>query len=108
MRHMVLALALLPSGAAAWERLDTDTITEVLNDTTVQYDAHTVQHFRSDGSTDYITERYSAGRWAARENRYCSVWPPSDLWTCYDVDVRGAQIRFISDDGSISEGTLQE
>jgi hypothetical protein len=37
---------------------------------------------------------------------YCSVWPPSDRWDCYDIarSARGLDIRFTGDDGSVTVG----
>jgi len=108
MRFVFCVMLMMPGTAMAWERLDTDGINAALSDRSLQYDAYTLQHFRKSGVTEYITERYSEGRWAARDGQYCSVWPPSDRWECYDVERDGESIRFIGGDGSVSEGTYLE
>lgn len=103
-----IVLAMIPGGVMAWTPLDGAGITAALSDRSLQYDAYTLQHFRSSGVTDYITERFSSGRWAVRGDQYCSVWPPSDVWTCYDMEYEGAQLRFIGADGAVSVGTYVE
>ena len=92
-----------------WERVLSDEgITEALAGRTVVYDEYTLQHFGTAGDTVFVTERAANGRWAARAGQYCSVWPPSDVWTCYDFQVNGQRVRFISSDRSISEGSYQD
>jgi hypothetical protein len=108
MRIVWMLLVLWPGAAFAWERLDDAGITAALSDRSLQYDQYTLQHFRKSGVTEYITERYSEGRWAARDGQYCSVWPPSDRWECYDVEAEGQSIRFIGSDGSIAQGSHLE
>jgi hypothetical protein len=39
-----------------------------------------------------------------RGDRYCSVWPPSDRWTCYRVDRDRLDIRFTDDAGNTLVG----
>lgn len=48
------------------------------------------QIFNRDGSTSYYSgsRPESPGHWEIRENQYCSLWPPSDQWACYDVIVK--------------------
>ena len=109
MRWLWLALLVLaPDSALAeeWTRLDDTGIAAALNDRTLRYDASTIQSFSPSGATRYVTDRVSNGRWAARGGQYCSVWPPSDTWACYDVELSddGAEVRFIASDESISQG----
>lgn len=104
-------LMLLPGFAAAqdWEPLFDDVaIIEALSGRVVIYDEYTRQYFGPSGATQFITERSSDGRWAARGGQYCSTWPPSDTWTCYDFAVSGDQVRFTSADRSQSIGTFAE
>ncbi len=108
MRYLWVVMIVCAGPATAWEALTGAQIEVALSGQTLVYDAHTLQHFRADGQTDYITERASTGRWAARGDQYCSTWPPSDTWTCYDVEAEGDAIRFISPDGSMSEGRFRE
>ncbi|WP_136659312.1 hypothetical protein [Nitratireductor sp. XY-223] len=44
------------------------------------------QTFESNGDTVFTQgSRVSSGRWRVRDNLYCSTWPPSDAWRCYEV-----------------------
>lgn len=111
LRKIIIALVLVPSVVLAdgWKPLSDDAaIQEALADRTVRYDALTFQIFGANGDTQYITERASSGRWAARGGQYCSVWPPSDIWTCYDFEVNGNAVRFIGSDNTVSVGTYEE
>jgi len=104
-------LALFPSILAAdgfLRLLNDEAITAALANETIVYDAYTMQHFAADGSTQYVTERMSDGRWTARDGQYCSTWPPSDTWACYDIQISGNVVRFIGSDGSVSEGTYRK
>ena len=106
-----ILFACLPSLGAADEflpLLSNEAIIEALADETLIYDAYTLQHFAANGSTQFITERLSNGRWDARDGQYCSTWPPSDTWACYDVQVSGDVVRFIGSDESVSEGTYRK
>lgn len=105
----ILAISPTLVSAEDWTQLRDDAaIKDALSDQTLVYDAYTFQQFSADGATRYLTERVSDGRWAARGGQYCSVWPPSDVWTCYDFEVKGGQVRFISSDQSISVGTFRK
>lgn len=105
----VLALLAGPVAAQEWEPVFEDqVIFDVLADRSLTYDAYTFQRFGADGDTQFVTERASDGRWAARGGQYCSQWPPSDQWDCYDIQVRGDQVKFISSDRSESVGTFQK
>jgi len=108
MRIVAILVMLWPGAVLAWDRLDGGAIEQALSDRTLVYDAHTLQHFHASGATDYITERFSSGRWEVRGDQYCSSWPPSDVWACYDVELEGEMVRFISSDGSASVGTYRE
>ena len=64
------------------------------------------QVFHEGGSTDYteINGRStgpSRGNWQVREDQYCSVWPPSDYWACYDMAKDGDEILFIESSGAV-------
>jgi len=44
------------------------------------------QTFDPGGHTLYIAGGSpSSGRWEVRGDRYCSLWPPSTAWDCYDM-----------------------
>ena len=110
LRVIALLMLILPNFTLADEWIpivQDEGIQEALNDRAVRYDPLTFQYFNKNGSTRFITERASDGRWAARGGQYCSVWPPSDVWTCYDFQINGDRVRFISKDGSVSEGVYE-
>ncbi len=111
MKTITVLMSLLPSvlWAQEWVQLSDDAaITEALAGQVIVYDAYSLQHFGAEGDTQFVTERMSDGRWAARGGQYCSTWPPSDTWDCYDFQVNGDRVRFISSDRSVSEGAYQK
>ena len=58
-----------------------------------------MQYFDPSGITRYQERgnEETEGRWRIDENgRYCSVWPPSDRWVCYQVLVIGDSIYWKS------------
>ncbi len=65
-------------------------------DATLDGAAIVAQSFKAGGDTVFDNGRLSTGQWQVRGGRYCSVWPPSDRWACYDV----------ADDGSVRRGHL--
>jgi hypothetical protein len=92
-----------PASVAAdgWERLEGDAITRALSARVLGYPDGTLQDFLADGRT---LHGETDGRWEVRGDRYCSVWPPSDRWSCYAVDRNGLDIRFTADDGTVTVG----
>ncbi|WP_051355261.1 hypothetical protein [Mesorhizobium erdmanii] len=64
------------------------------------------QEFDDGGATTYTRDgRHQEGRWDVRGDQYCSLWPPSDAWACYDMtmdslDPAHEQVTWISADGS--------
>ncbi|MCP4820453.1 MAG: hypothetical protein GY883_14765 [Shimia sp.] len=104
---VVLGVFVLWSGALAaseWQALSGADIGEALSEKTLHYDGAT-QAFYASGRTLYNAGSDSWGYWQVRGDQYCSQWPPSGLWDCYDVAVRGKTVRFIGADGSFSDGT---
>jgi hypothetical protein len=104
--RMTMALVVLlcgtgPALADDWEALDGPAIAAALTSRALGYPDGTLQDFRADGSTQYAD---SAGRWEVRDDRYCSLWPPSDRWTCYAVERRRIDIRFTAEDGTRTVG----
>ena len=88
----------IPAGMAhaqSWQLLDGDAVRAALTDQSFVYPAGEVQEFYASGRTLYVTSRPSWGYWEVRGDQYCSQWPPSDLWACYNVARRGEAIRFI-------------
>ena len=61
---------------------------------------HYAEYFDADGSTLYREQDgpVTEGRWRVDDDgRYCSVWPPSDDWVCYQVLVSGMNIYWRAD-----------
>ena len=96
MRKSLSALLLLSSiSCACAETLGGKAIEEVLNDTTVYglplaLDSWR-QSFGKNGETIYVdaSGAKTFGEWLVRGDKYCSLWPPSDRWVCYEIE-RGA------------------
>lgn len=100
-------VALLAGPALAKDTpLDGAAILTVLTDVELVYEDGATQLFRDGGVTIYDNGRQSTGRWAVREDRYCSSWPPSETWACYVVTQSpdGQTIGFVADDGSTTSG----
>ena len=110
MRRFALMLILLAGSAQAqsWQLMDADAIRAALTDRVFVYPAGEVQEFYASGRTLYTTSRPSWGYWEVRGNRYCSQWPPSDLWACYLVARRSDNIRFIGEGGDTYDAAPQE
>ena len=109
MRRIALILLLTaPSGIAAeeWTQLSGAEIKAALTDAKLQY-ATATQTFYASGKTLYDAGRPSWGYWRVQGDQYCSQWPPSDLWACYDMAARGHELRFIGASGDVTDGTVQ-
>ncbi|MEP5732363.1 MAG: hypothetical protein ABJL67_23690 [Sulfitobacter sp.] len=89
-----------------WVPMTGKQISESLTGRTLLYGAQW-QDFRVSGRTLYFSGRDTWGYWEVRADQYCSMWPPSDLWACYDVARRGDQIRFIGVQGDTTDGVLR-
>jgi len=93
------------AGAQEWRALSGPDIAEALTGRILQYDSGAWQDFRASGRTLYNAGADSWGYWAVREDAYCSMWPPSDLWACYGVEASDDAIRFVGDaPGDITTG----
>jgi hypothetical protein len=88
-----------------WTALSGEDITETLTGRAVQYVSAT-QDFRASGRTLYNAGRDSWGYWTVRGAQYCSLWPPQDLWACYEIEQQGDKLRFIGAAGDVTEGVL--
>ena len=91
------------AAAGDWARLDGAAITTALTARVLGYPDGTLQDFKADRST---LAGGGAGRWSVQGDRYCSVWPPGEVWTCYAVDrhARGLDIRFTDEAGHVTVG----
>lgn len=112
MKGWLAGLVLCAAGPAmagdAWANLGGARLTAMLAGHTLDYADGTRQSFRADGGTTFWDKAgvQSRGRWGARGDRYCSVWPPSDTWVCYGVAAKGDAVRFTDDAGAVTEGRL--
>ena len=106
MRRWILALAVAAGPAWAGDaKLEGAAIAAALAGKSVVYDDGTRQVFKADGQTIFDNGRQSLGQWTVRGDQYCSVWPPSDVWACYDVTTRAdGAVGFVAADGSASPG----
>jgi hypothetical protein len=87
--------------AEAWQTLDGPAITAALSARVLGYPDGTLQDFFADGQT---LSGESRGHWEVRGDQYCSIWPPSERWTCYQVDQSGLDIRFTDTSGVTTIG----
>lgn len=90
MKRLLLAaiLALIALPAMAGEvRLDNDEILEAITDKTAIYTGGEIfQYFDPNGRTPYWDRgNLTHGTWSANGNKYCSIWPPSNAVSCYEV-----------------------
>ncbi len=95
MRHLYavfLSANFIASPAFAGEKMVGAAVEALLNDSTAWYlplgSRSARQYFNKNGDTPYIdaSGQKTFGRWMMRGDQYCSAWPPSDHYTCYDVE----------------------
>jgi hypothetical protein len=93
MRSSLSALLLLISALGATAgALDGNAIEATLNDTTVYglplAPVSWRQSFARNGETIYIdaSGAKTFGEWLVRGGKYCSLWPPSERWSCYEME----------------------
>lgn len=110
MKVLAGVLLILAGSAAAegWTRLSGPEVRSALTDRKLSYSGGEVQTFYASGKTLYDAGRPSWGSWEVRGDQYCSTWPPSDLWACYDVTIMGDEVRFIDASGGHSSGSYTE
>ena len=84
----VLSLTSVKAG----EKLKSAQIEAVLNDSTAWYiplgPTSARQYFHKNGETPYVDAGggKTYGEWTVRGDQYCSIWPPSDHWSCFDLE----------------------
>ena len=111
MRRFALLLSLCagPAAAGPWEAMTGPEVLEALTGRTLRYNADTIQDFRPSGRTLYTHKgQESWGYWVVRDAQYCSQWPPSDLWACYDMAQSAEGLRFIGASGDITDGVYAD
>lgn len=109
-RFALIALLVWPGDAGAgdtWTPMTGDDIRTALTGRTLQYET-AWQDFRASGKTLYNAGRDSWGNWRVEDDRYCSQWPPNDLWACYDMDRSGDRVRFVGPNNHITEAVYKE
>lgn len=106
LRSALLAVCLVsPARAEDWRVLDSTGITAALAARVLQYEDGSTQNFFQDGRTLFEAGDGEAwGKWWVEGDRYCSVWPPSDVAACYGVELRGLDVRFTGEGGEESLG----
>lgn len=108
-RPMILAVLVaatpVPALTDDWQPLDAEGISDALTGRTLQYDT-AIQDFRASGKTRYTTSEDSWGNWSTRGDQYCSQWPPSATWNCYDLSMSkdGKTIRFVGAPDDVTDG----
>lgn len=106
MRRIALILTLCPTLAAAaeWQVVQGDAVRAALEGRKLTYANGAWQDFRASGRTLYNAGADSWGYWRVQGDQYCSMWPPSDLWACYDIQVSGSVVLFVGAGGDQSDG----
>lgn len=97
MRRFALILLVWPGIPAAdtFRPLTGAQILDALSGRTLAYDNGATQVFEPSMATQYFSGRPSSGRRAVRDDRYCSIWPPSDFFgpvTVFSRTVRGSDL----------------
>ena len=102
---IVAAVALAgPAAAEEWEPLAGAALQAALEARTLAYADGSTQGFLADGTTLYDAGQPQWGKWQVQGRQYCSLWPPSGTWACYDVARNGLELRFTGADGTASVG----
>ncbi len=109
-RFAIAALLVCASPALAeeeWIPLSGPEIVTALTDRKLDY-ANAWQEFRASGRTLYNAGADSWGYWQVRGDQYCSQWPPSGLWDCYDMARKGDMLRFIGPHQDTTDGVYAD
>ena len=104
---VLLALWPVVGQAEEWRALDGGAIKAALEGRALNY-GDASQNFEVGGLTVYFTDDPSTGQWRVDGHQFCSLWPPSDSWTCYDVEAKDGAVRFIGAGGDVTQGTYME
>ena len=98
----VAMLSLLMSSAAAELKVLTGEEIEELLPQIVAVGDQTRQTFSAAGGTTYTDRgRDSFGTWRVQDAQYCSLWPPSADWSCFQViyDAEAAILIWVGETG---------
>lgn len=111
MKKLTLLLRVLACGFASAKDgrrpLSGKEIAQVLRERKLQY-RQAWHVYRASGRTRYDAGQDSRGYWAVRGNQYCSVWPPSDVWSCYDMARSGLRLIFTGASGDITDAVYAD
>ncbi|MEX0371192.1 MAG: hypothetical protein AB3N09_11210 [Tateyamaria sp.] len=110
MRRFALIAAMLasPVSAEPWIALTGDDIRTALEGRVLEY-PNATQDFRASGRTLYVFGgRDSWGYWRVQTDKYCSQWPPSDLWACYVLEHNADGLRFVGDGEDVTEAVYAD
>ncbi len=99
---LMSAMIILPAQAAE-RKLTGAEILDLLPTITAKGE-NTKQTFEKRGLTEYHDSRGpSIGYWQTRGDQYCSKWPPSEMWVCYDIlvdDEDATRLIWMGDSGN--------
>ncbi len=97
--------------SSGWTKLNGPEIEKALAGSSLIYpnEDGAMQDFSENGATTWVHGFPSSGEWKVSDTQYCSVWPPSAAWVCYDVTINDdkSAVRFIGESGKIYEGYYQ-
>jgi hypothetical protein len=108
MKIIVLIMCLWPfigTAQAGEKKLDAKALTHLLSDirlASTESGRVIEQVFQASGATftiDIETHQQSQGFWTLRGDKYCSQWPPSENWECFDVYGNDQGVVFVSSYG---------
>lgn len=91
--RVLATLLLMTTTAFAGEPLKGADIEPLLNDMTAYYlplaSPSARQYFNKNGETIYVNSAgaTTTGSWLVRGDAYCSVWPPSEHYVCYPIEM---------------------
>jgi hypothetical protein len=100
----VFTILLSLPALAAEQKFDGARIQDILSDITLASSESgrvVEQIFQKNGVTLYVVDgQQSQGFWRVEADRYCSLWPPSEHWDCYDVFGEDGYVTFVSSSGT--------
>ncbi|KIC17548.1 hypothetical protein [Leisingera sp. ANG-Vp] len=101
---IAVSCAVSPLWAAEWRVLSGEEVQAALEGRKLVYGNGAWQELRASGRTLYNAGQDSWGHWGVRDGKYCSTWPPSDLWACYVLESDGEALRFTGKSGDVTTG----
>jgi hypothetical protein len=108
MKNLVLIVCLsllIATAQAAEKKLGAGELKDLLSNirlTSTETGRETEQVFQASGATftiDVETHQQSQGFWKLQGDKYCSQWPPSENWECFDVYGNDQGVVFVSSYG---------